>query len=361
MSKLQNHHQHQRERIAHGWWLYPLVLVLLLVLSRSNIVKASEANDLAWQPETCKTKAAFPDSNIDRSEQKVFVNKDLARKTLETPGIGRLEINSLQGKNLTVFVFRPDNFDAEAGRIWFVMHGTERDARRYLKRAIPVARRHKVLLLVLEFSRDQYPDGDAYTIGMNNPSRMNAHAAEGSASSNSLHTPHMEIERTFSSVRKTLKSKQPGYFIFGHSAGAQFVHRLLSFVRCPRVLKAVAANAGWYTLSTIDKKWAPFPYSLRGTAPDFKSPRQVLAAPLTILLGSEDTRGNEEDRRLRGSKSAMAQGANRLQRGVNYYRVGRQEARTAGWPFGWKVQIVPDAEHKVEEVISTAGDLLFAD
>ena len=160
-------------------------------------------------------------------------------------------------------------------------------------------------------------------------------------------------------MREALQSRQPGYFIFGHSAGAQFVHRLLSFVRCPSVLKAVAANAGWYTLPTIDKKWPPFPYSLRGAAREFQDPRQVLAAPLTVLLGTSDTRGTEEDSKLRASEGAMAQGVNRLARGMNYYAVGQQAAQSANQPLGWRVKLVSGAGHEVAEVIAPAGQLLF--
>jgi hypothetical protein len=240
------------------------------------------------------------------------------------------------------------------------MHGTSRDAERYLKTAKPVAEHHQVLVVVLEFSRNDYPTGDAYTLGVVTRGRVDDHAAEEGRWRNPLQTPYMEIERTFSAVREALHSQQPGYFLFGHSAGAQFVHRLLSFVRCPRVLKAVAANAGWYTLPTVDKKWPPFPYSLRGAAREFQDPRQVLSAPLTVLLGTRDTRGKEEDSNLRGTEGAMAQGANRLQRGMTYYEVGQQAARSANLPLAWKVQLVPGAGHEAAEVMAPAGQLLFA-
>ena len=122
----------------------------------------------------------------------------------------------------------------------------------------------------------------------------------------------------------------------------------------------MAANAGWYTLPTVDKKWPPFPYSLRGVAREFQDPRQVLFAPLTVLLGTRDTRGKEEDSNLRGTEGAMAQGANRLQRGMTYYEVGQQAAHNANLPLAWKVQLVPGAGHEVAEVIAPAGQLLFA-
>jgi hypothetical protein len=355
--------------MVHWSLLSRVLCILVLILGVSGVSKLAEATEateatgalgLAWQPATCRTNAAVTDSNTATLDAPVFVNAALAREVLNTPGTGRLEINSLQGKPLSVHVFRPRQFDSATGRIWFVMHGTGRDAERYLKSAMPVAERHQVLVMVLEYSRNDYPNGDAYTLGVVTRGRVDAHAAEEGRWRNPLQTPYMEIERTFSSVREVLHNRQQGYFLFGHSAGAQFVHRLLSFIRCPRVLRAVAANAGWYTLPTTDEKWSPFPYSLRGAAREFQDPRQVLAAPLTVLLGTRDTRGKEEDSNLRASAGAMAQGSNRLQRGMTYFEVAQHSARSANLPLAWKVQLVPGAGHKVAEVIAPAGQLLFA-
>jgi hypothetical protein len=349
-------------------WVQLLVIFLTLASADASIAEAKakansppvEASDFAWHSPTCRADRARFDAIDAASDEAVFVDAAQARKVLTTNGTGRLEINSLQGKPLTVHVFRPSQFDSTTGRIWFVMHGTGRDAERYLQTAVPVAEQHQVLLVVLEFSRNHYPNGDAYTLGVVTQGRVDAHAAAEGRWRSPLKTPYMEVERTFSAIKEALQSQQPGYYLFGHSAGAQFVHRLLTFVRCPRVLGAVAANAGWYTLPTIDKSWPPFPYSLRGAVREFQDPRQVIAAPLTVLLGTRDTRTNEEDPHLRGSAGAMAQGSHRLQRGVTYYEVGLQAARKKKTPLAWKLQWVSGAGHEVAEVIAPAGQRLFA-
>ena len=292
--------------------------------------------------------------------ESVFVDASQARKVLTTSGTGRLEINSLQGKPLTVHVFRPSQFNPQTGRIWFVMHGTGRDATRYLQHAALLAERYQVLALALEFSRKDYPSGDAYTLGVVSEGRADARAAAEGRWGSPLTMPYEEIEQTFSAVRAVLQSHQPGYFIFGHSAGAQFVHRLLTFAHCPRVLGAVAANAGWYTLPTMDGKLPPFPYSLRGTPREFNDLRPLLAAPLTILLGTRDTRTSEEDPQLRASAGAIVQGRNRLERGRFYYQHGLQAARHENVRLGWKLQLAEGAGHEVAEVIAPAAQLLFA-
>ena len=70
------------------------------------------------------------------------------------------------------------------------------------------------------------------------------------------------VERLFDHV-KSLTTIQPAtYYLYGHSAGGQFMHRFVMFMREARFSKAVAANAGWYTMP--DQKIA-FPYGLSGS------------------------------------------------------------------------------------------------
>lgn len=338
------------------------LLVALLTLTSASVssAKGNETRDFAWHSPTCRADHARAIPNNPLPDGGVFVDAVQARKVLTTTGTGRLEINSLQDRPLTVHVFRPNRFNGRTGRIWFVMHGTGRDATRYLQNAIPVAEHYQVLVLVLEFSRQDYPTGDAYTLGVVSQGRADARAAAEGRWRSSQKMIYMEIERTFDAVRGLLQSQQPGYFIFGHSAGAQFVHRLLTFVHCPRVLGAVAANAGWYTLPTIDEKQPLFPYSLRGTPREFQDPRTLLAAPLTLLLGTRDTQSHDEDPHLRASAGAMAQGPHRLARGMFYYQLGVQAARRANVRLGWKVQRAEGARHDMAEVIVPAGQRLFA-
>jgi poly(3-hydroxybutyrate) depolymerase len=166
-----------------------------------------------------------------------------------------------EGNRLTAFVYRGTAFDPVRGPIWFVMHGAGRNAEGYLRAAAPVAERRDALAIAIEFSRDVYRAQEDYTLNVGG---------------------YAEVERVFEAVRRLLGGRQQGYYLFGHSAGAQFVHRLITFLPDARVLGAVAANAGWYTLPVSgDAPHFEMPYGLRGSALERTDLRWLFAKPLT--------------------------------------------------------------------------------
>ena len=284
-----------------------------------------------------------------------------ASAALARPGFGTLEFSTRDGKRLRALLYRPSRFDVMNGALWFVMHGVDRDAARYIGAAAPVAERHQAMAIVIEFSRRDFPDTDDYTLGITTRGRADESAAREGRWRAPEDYLYSEVERVFEALRLALGGTQRGYHLFGHSAGAQFTHRLLTFVPCARVLGAVAANAGWYTLPAADAA-LPFgmPYSLRGSAPAAADPRALLAAPLTLLLGTRDTSEAATDALVRGTRGAQAQGPNRLTRGRHYFDAGQALARSLGVPFAWRVVLAPGAGHNVAQVIASAGHLLFA-
>jgi len=173
---------------------------------------------------------------------------------------------------------------------------------------------------------------------------------------------YSEIEHLFAAIRAALGGAQPGYYLFGHSAGGQFAHRLLTFLSDARVLGAVAANAGWYTMPSRGGGDDPnffMPYGLTGSPLDDADLCPLVTAPLTVLLGERDTATPDQDEMLRGKSQAMTQGATRLARGRNYFAAGAARAKALGEHFGWRLGIVPGAGHSSMEVMPSAGFFLF--
>jgi hypothetical protein len=242
-------------------------------------------------------------------------------------GFGTVAFLGRDGHSLQARTFRSSGFDPATGPVWFVMHGTDRDADRYIEAAAPVAERHDALAIVIHFDEGSYPRAEDYTLGV--------YAAE-----DHWRDPkdmlYAEVERVFDLVRGSLRGVQRGYYIFGHSAGAQFTHRLLTFLPGHRALVAVAANAGWYTLPTADDpRVHSMPYGLVNSPLDPADMVGLLKTPLVVLLSENDTTTAATDDLVRGTVAAEAQGRNRLERGRHYYAVGEARARALGVDFAW--------------------------
>jgi Lamin Tail Domain len=258
---------------------------------------------------------------------------------LHASGFGRAAFVAQNGKEMAVLVYRSSAFDPADGPIWFVMHGADRDVDRYIRVAAPVAERHQALAIALHFSKTSYPTSSDYTLER---------------------ASYAEIERAFDLVRGSLDGRQMGYHLFGHSAGAQFTHRLLTFLPAPRVISAVAANAGWYTLPiNTDPRRHAMPYGLGGSGVQPAELTRFYATRFTVLLGEHDTLTAADDELVRGSPEAEAQGPNRLERGRHYFAVAQAQAGAQDAPFAWRLAVVPRARHDAAQMIWSAGFLTF--
>ena len=173
---------------------------------------------------------------------------------------------------------------------------------------------------------------------------------------------YAEIERLFGLITNKLGGKQPGYYLFGHSAGAQFVHRMLTFLPNARVIGAVAANAGWYTLPVrAEQPQFTMPYGLQHTPVEDAALKTLFSRNLTILLGELDTATGDDDPNVRDTPEACFQGKNRLERGKNYFQAGEREARRLGTDFHWRVATVHKAHHRASDMLPSAVPFLFVD
>jgi pimeloyl-ACP methyl ester carboxylesterase len=161
------------------------------------------------------------------------------------------------------------------------------------------------------------------------------------------------IENLFDYVKAISRSKVSTYSIYGHSAGAQFVHRLVMFKPNARVRTAIAANAGWYTMP-IDAK--AFPYGLRDSGRDRKAVATSFGKNLVILLGDKDT--DENDKYLRKTAEAMEQGNHRFARGHSFYKMARDSAKKEDVAFKWRLHVVRGVGHSNSRMSTHAVKLL---
>ena len=164
------------------------------------------------------------------------------------------------------------------------------------------------------------------------------------------------IERLFDAARASGRVAGNSYTIFGHSAGAQFVHRMVLLMPEARIERAVAANAGYYTLPALTGEGA-YPYSLKGTPATDATLASALAKPMLIMLGDRDT--DPDHPQLNKSRGAEEQGLTRFARGEHFMAATRDEARRLGVALRWREVVVPGIAHDQRGMAKAAASELF--
>jgi len=258
-------------------------------------------------------------------------------------GPGSFVFNDSQGnpdKHITVFYYNAEESKTNMPVV-FVMHGVERNGREYRDSWVEHAKQEKFLLLVPEFSEKYYPGSKQYNLG-------NMFSPSGEPISKSKWT-YASVEHIFDYLQEQDETKAESYSIYGHSAGAQFVHRLVLFYPETHIGTAVCANAGWYTLPSDDYD---FPYGLKGSGISVDVLKQAFSENLIILLGDQDT--DENHKHLRKTPEAMSQGKNRFERGRNFYKVARRESEKLQLPLKWKIKTVKNVGHSNSKMAKAA-------
>jgi poly(3-hydroxybutyrate) depolymerase len=243
----------------------------------------------------------------------------------------RIRVETPGGIQQNVYLTRPVHL-APDRPLLFVLHGVDRDAVEYRDQWHELALEHDFLLVVPEFDERLYPGVRSYDLGnVLDPDGQVRPEPDWSFSA---------IEAVFEAVRRRFGMTAQGYAIYGHSAGAQFLHRFLFHVPGARVTRAVAANAGWYTMPEFN---VAYPYGLHGSAVSSSDLAASLQLPLTVLLGEADEDSQHPE--LRHTPEALAQGPHRLARGQAFFSAASDAAATLGVPFTWQLLTVPGAGH----------------
>jgi poly(3-hydroxybutyrate) depolymerase len=271
----------------------------------------------------------------------------VASKAVVKPGRGMFTFDGyppLADHPVRVFYDAPA--DPSTAEILIVMHGVGRNAEEYRADWEQLLADRNVIVVVPEFSDADYPGSASYNAG-------NVVDQNGRPQPREQWTFNV-IEALFDFIVRDVHSRAEDYALFGHSAGAQFVHRFVEFMPENRARVAVAANAGWYTMPDDS---VPFPYGLRGAPAQQRDLGPAFGANLIVLLGANDTDPGDDS--LRHDERSDQQGRHRLERGQNFYRVARDVAADESLPFRWRLQLMPGVAHSHTEAAAAAQLLLF--
>jgi poly(3-hydroxybutyrate) depolymerase len=249
------------------------------------------------------------------------------------------------GRMVTLHSYRAAAFTSDRPVV-IVQHGMKRNGDEYRDFWIPAADRHGLLIVAPTFADADWPSAASYNNGM-------VLDGEGRARPRANWAYHLPA-RLFALLRLTGITRRHRAYLYGHSAGGQFVHRLLSTTGGAAFQEVVAGNPGWYSLPTLDQ---PFPGGLGGLGLGPADLARLLTYPLTILAGDRDIA--TDDPNLPGDPQALAQGPHRFARAHNYLSAGRAAAADLGVACAWRLVVVPGVGHDGAAMGVAAAGLWF--
>lgn len=243
----------------------------------------------------------------------------------------------LEGVAIRVFTYRPQ--ECAAPSVLIVFHGNGRGAESYRDSAQAVADASCFVVYAPLFDEDRFPNWRYHRGGI-------------SDGSDQLDPEDWTIELVDEMIEWVLKQEPDGtpIYLFGHSAGAQFLSRYAAYTASLPVARIILANPSTYVLPSFDEDapygFADLPEELDGRA----LMRQYLEAPITIYLGSEDV-GSDD---LTRNAQANRQGDNRLDRGRKTFRLAQDVAREENWTFGWSLVEAEEVGHTARGMLNSA-------
>lgn len=290
--------------------------------------------------------ASNPSATLMAQSEGAYPEKAASAAILEVAGKGKFVFTNWDGSDLPVWTYVPPHIDRKTAPIAIIMHGARRDPDRYRDEWTAQADRHGFIVVAPGFSRDDFPRANGYNLGFMRDTGTGEWRPKATWTFSA-------IEPIFEAVVSRLGGTQTQYTLYGHSAGSQFVHRMLFFAPGARVKRYLPANAGWYTFPDTD---VAFPFGVGATMLDEDDLRRALAKDVVILLGDRDN--DPQGRSLNRSAGALAQGPHRFARGQAFFAAARDLAADKGWDFGWTVRIVPGVAHSNGDMAKQVADLI---
>jgi hypothetical protein len=270
------------------------------------------------------------------------------KSLVDTPGASSLPYVDLAfpDRPLMLHAARPRKYDSETP-VLFVHHGVRRNGEDYRDYWLDLVDDAGVLAISIEFSEASFPEYLWYHFG-------NLHNKDGVPNPREAWTFGID-ERLFQLLRAQGVTTRQRYGLFGHSAGGQYVHRMLSFGFRDHVAVAASANAGTYAMPDLSTPW---PFGLGETDVDNATLRALLAFPITVMAGTEDvlTTGQFFPK---GPRS-MRQGATRFERAHNYVRSGHNAAAALETKCAWRIIDVPNVGHDGKLMSAAATPVISA-
>lgn len=233
-------------------------------------------------------------------------------------------------------------------------HGSGRDGGPHRDYWIQMANDNGFMVIAPEFSSSNYPGlGDNYLMSNifddgDNPSP--------STFNDKNDWTFSTLDPLFEAVKKAVSGTQEKYNAWGHSGGAQFLHRFVTYLPNSKLNIAVCSNAGWYT---VPETIVSFPYGiLNGQLPNTDL-TTAFSRKLIVHLGQDDNNPNSAGLRHNAVVDAQ-QGMHRLERGRYYFNTSETTAQNMGTTFNWELHELASVGHDAQLMANDALQFMLS-
>ena len=248
--------------------------------------------------------------------------------------------------DVELFYTLPEEINNQT-QVLFIVHGGARDSEKYLDIWKKFTEHKNIILVAPEFKRADYEDYEY----------LNISDDYGVLNKNLNEHLHNSLSIFFSFFKSKYNLEIDTYKLYGHSGGAQFVHRLLLFSDYDNVSSAVIAGAGSYTFLNNEN----YPYGLKESNHlSDKKIKRYLSQRVTFLIGNQDIKKFESSKKNNIQGKAM-QGNNRFEVGINYFNNLITVSEKQKIPLRWKFQIAKGVAHDNEKMSLLASEILLKD
>lgn len=251
-------------------------------------------------------------------------------ETVPLPCAPGLVAHRAEGAELEYFAYVPRGATG-ASPLLVTIHGIERQALQHAVRFSGLAETLGFVVLAPLFSKARLPRYQRVERGPLGDDPIEA------------------LELTIDHFQRTSGLQSSPIRLFGYSGGAQFAMRYAMLGDLPVGRLAIAAP-GWFSMP--DETQA-FPYGAaasNGRRPDLA---RLLATPILLTVGEEDTRRDASLNRERAVDEM--QGRTRLERAQRWHQAMTAAAGKRGVPAQTEIRVLPGAGHDFNDNMQARG------
>ena len=251
--------------------------------------------------------------------------------------------------DVPVFYVAPNRINKDT-RLVVVMHGRKRNAEEYRDQWVDYAKELNLVVIVPEFSEDKFPGVHTYNYG-------NVFNADGQK--------QLIESRLFSLIEPLVKEslnrfkvRSDHWGIYGHGAGAHFVHRYVIHNPQSSYTLAIAANLGWY-LTMTDKDW---PFGLNKSGISDTMLKDAFNKYFLLMLGMSDVSTKPNTPYVASIFDKVTdQGKHRLERGRNFFNGVLKKSNELDTFLKWGLVEVPtkDGHSNTKQMVPFAAELFY--